>query len=167
MAEGAREPTRVAALGWGVKQSFCNYVAATGGTIETGGGAERAADGGFSFPAAPGEALRLDADGKPVGRGAFVGEVRFAAHGGMLSVRLADPAVELGPSGGALSVAEAGGRRVEIARLDLPAMTSGDGGELVIPAALTIDGSFVLGDHYPPMTPIDPVRLVLSPHAPG
>ena len=168
MAE-AREPTRVAALGWGVKQSFRNYVEATGGTIETGGGAERAADGGFSFPAAAGEALRLDADGKPVGRGAFLGEVRFAAHGGMLSVRLADPAVELGPSGGVLSAADAaaGGRRVEIARLDLASMTSGDGGEIVIPAALTIDGSFVLGDHYPPMTPLDPVRLVLFPHSLG
>lgn len=163
MAE-AQPPVRIATLGWGVKQSFRNYVEATGGTIETLGGAERASDGGFIFPATAGEGVRLDADGRPQGRAAFQGGVRFEAHGGMLSVRLADPAVELGPTGGALSVADAaaGGRRVEIARLDVPAMAWGDDGEIVIPAALTIDGCFLLGDHYPPMTPLDPVRLALA-----
>jgi hypothetical protein len=87
--------------------------------------------------------------------------VRFDAHGGMLSVRLSDPALEIGPSGAVLTVADgaARNRRVEIARLDLTAMTSGDSGEIVIPAALTLDGSQVLGDHYPPMTALDPVRL--------
>ncbi|MFC3068577.1 HtaA domain-containing protein [Phenylobacterium soli] len=137
----------IAALEWGVKQSFCNYVRMAGGSIETAAGAE-AVEGGFRFPAAPGE-------------GRFQGEVRFDAHGGMLAVRLADPAVEIGPGRAVLSIADlsAGGRRVEIATLDLAAASTEADGARLIPAALTLDGSFVLGDHYPPGTALDPLRL--------
>ncbi|HEX7886115.1 MAG TPA: HtaA domain-containing protein [Phenylobacterium sp.] len=159
-----QQPAQVKALSWGVKQSFRGYVEATGGTIETAAGAERAADGGFTFAPAAGNALRLDATGQPEGRGGFLGEVRFQAHGGMLSVRIVDPAVEIGASGATLTVADAGAPtgRVEIARLDLAAMTAGDHGEIVIPTALSMDGSWLLGDHYPPNTPLDPVRLTLA-----
>lgn len=45
-----------------------------------------------------------------------------------------------------------------ISKLDGAAMTADDG--LVIPAAITLDGMFVLGDHYPPGTALDAVRLV-------
>lgn len=147
-------------LRWGVKQSFRNYVQMTGGSTEVAEGASRAEDGGFVFA---GEGLRLDDDGRPQGEGRFRGAVRFDAHGGMLAVHLADPVVALGPEGGALSVEDrsAGGRRAEIAKLDLAAMTREDD-EIVIPAALTIEGMQVLGDHYPPGTPIDAVRLRLG-----
>lgn len=152
-----------ATLSWGVKQSFRSYVEATGGVIEAAGGAERRADGAFSFSLAPGGDLRLGEDGKPQGSGAFQGQLRFEAHGGMLSVKLADPAVQIGAAGAALTIADggAGGRRLEIAKLDLDAITI-DGGEIVIPAALSMDGSRVLGDHYPPGTALDPVRLRLA-----
>ena len=156
--------TSTASLAWGVKQSFRNYVQATGGTIDTAAGAERAADGGFTFAPAPGgDRLTRDAEARPHGRGAFLGEIRFEAHGGMLSVCLADPAVEIGPLGAVLTVADgpARARRVAIATLDLAAATPGDDGEIVVPAALTLDGSQVLGDHYPAATPLDPVRLRL------
>lgn len=158
-------PVRVKTLSWGVKQSFRGYVEATGGTIEVVGGAERAADGGFTFAPAPGDGLRLDAAGQPEGRGGFLGEVRFEAHGGMLSVRIVDPAVEIGAAGAALTVADAGAPagRLEIARLDLAAMMAGDHGEIVIPTALSMDGSWLLGDHYPPNTQLDPVRLTFAP----
>lgn len=160
MTEDQR-PAPVTTLSWGVKQSFRGYVEATGGLIETRDGAQRAADGGFTFAAGPENGLTLDANGKPQGHGKFLGEVRFEAHGGMLSVRLADPCLEIGSSGAALTVADGSERtrRVEIARLDLAAMTSGSSGEVVIPAALSMDGSQLLGDHYPPMTALDPVRL--------
>jgi hypothetical protein len=82
-----------ATLTWGLKQSFRAYVEGAGGAIETAEGARRSADGAFIFPAAPGEGLRLGADGKPRGVGRFVGEVRCEAHGGMLKVFLADPSV--------------------------------------------------------------------------
>lgn len=163
MAE-ARQSVQVKTLSWGVKQSFRNYVEATGGTIETGEGAERAADGVIVFAAAPDSGLSLDADGKLAGHGKFLGQVRFEAHGGMLSVFLADPVLEIGPSGATVTVADSEARtyRVEIARLDLAAMTSGAAGDLVIPTALTMDGSRLLGDHYPSTTVLDPVRLTLA-----
>jgi len=152
-----------ATLTWGVKESFRNYVESAGGSIETGSGVERAEDGGFVFAAAPGQGLTLGADGKPEGIGRFVGELRFEAHGGMLKVFLADPVVEIRPEGAAITVADspARDRRAELALLDLTAATR-DGGALVIPAKLSPDGWRVLGDHYPQMTPLDPVRLTLS-----
>ena len=155
-------PAGAAMLVWGLKQSFRNYVESAGGAIEAGAGVERAEDGAFVFAPAPGEGLRLGADGKPEGVGRFVGEVRFEAHGGMLKVFLADPAVEIGPAGAVITVAdsEARDRRVELALLDLDAATEDDGA-LVIPTKLSKDGWRVLGDHYGPMTPLDPVRLTL------
>ena len=136
----------VTMLSWGVKQSFRSYVEATGGVIEAGGGAERTEDGGFTFAPAPGGDLRLDADGKLEGRGTFTGELKFEAHGGMLSVFLADPIVEVGPSGAVLTVADSKSRtrRVEIARLDRAAMTTEEG-EIVLPTALLMHGIQVLG----------------------
>ena len=154
---------QVTRLIWGVKQSFRTYVEATGGAITAGDGAERLADGSFSFATAEG-GLTLDADGKPQGTGRFLGEVRFEAHGGMLSVRLFDPALEISASGATLTVADhpARDRRVEIAHLDLAAMTRGDDGEIVIPTTLAMHGIQLLGDHYPMRTPLDPVRLTVG-----
>jgi len=154
----------VARLCWGLKQSFRAYVEAAGGAIEIGEGAERTADGAFTFAAGPGEGLKLGVDGKPEGVGRFVGEVRCKAHGGMLDVFLADPSVEIGPAGAVIAVADtrARDRRVELAQLDLAAATLADNGEWVFPAKLAKDGWRVLGDHYPPSTPLDPVRLKLQ-----
>jgi hypothetical protein len=90
--------------------------------------------------------------------------VRFEAHGGMLKVFLADPAIEITATGAVLTVADstARTRRVEIAKLDLAAITGGEPGETSIPTSLTMDGSFVLGDHYPPTTALDPARLTVA-----
>ncbi|HLK26273.1 MAG TPA: HtaA domain-containing protein [Caulobacteraceae bacterium] len=151
----------VASLTWGVKESFRNYVESAGGAIEVGGGAARAKDGEFTFAAADG-GLDVSEDGAPQGTGAFVGEVKFEAHGGMLKVFLADPSLEIDEGRATVSVAEAPGRerRVALAELDLAAARLADG-EIVIPAKLARDGWRVLGDHYAPMTPLDPVRLTL------
>jgi Htaa len=153
-----------AELSWGLKQSFRAYVEGAGGAIETGEGAQRAADGAFTFAAAPGEGLKLGVDGKPEGVGRFLGEVRCEAHGGMLKVFLADPSVEIGPAGAVLAVADtrARDRRVVLAQLDLAAATTTADGELVIPTKLSRDGWQVLGDHYLPATPLDPLRLKLA-----
>ena len=155
-------------LSWGVKQSLRAYVEMAQGAIEASDGAVRAADGGFTFPAGPGEGLTLGVDGRPEGVGRFLGEARFEAHGGMLKVFLADPSLEIGPTGAILAVADtrARNRRVELARLDLAGATIGDDGAWVIPAIAARDGWQVLGDHYPPSTPLDPVRLTLAPTAP-
>ncbi|MBS0490186.1 HtaA domain-containing protein [Phenylobacterium sp. NIBR 498073] len=150
-------------LQWGVKQSFRNYVGMAGGTTEVGAGAQQTEDGAFVFAAADGD-LALDAEGKLQGRGGFTGEVKFQAHGGMLSVFLADPAIEVDDKGAALTVADTAKRdyRVEVARLDLAAMTTEPSGEIVIPVGLSVEGSRLLGDHYAPRTELDPVRLRLG-----
>jgi hypothetical protein len=156
-------PNQAATLSWGLKQSFRAYVESAGGSIETGAGVARTVDGAFTFLAASGDGLALGVDGKLEGVGRFLGEVRCEAHGGMLKVFLADPSVEIGPAGAVVVVADtpARDRRVELAQLDLAAATIADDGELVIPAKLSRDGWQVLGDHYPPSTPLDPVRLKL------
>lgn len=154
----------VMGLRWGLKQSFRNYVQSVGGRIEAAAGAERDADGTFSFSPAPDSRLSLDANGAPHGRAAFLGEVRFEGHGGMLSVCIADPVLEIGPAGASLSVADSHERtrRIEIARLDMAAMVAGEDGDLVVPAALAMDGVYLLDGHYPSTTPLDPVRLMLG-----
>ena len=160
----------MATLSWGVKQSFRGYVEAAGGTVATTRGAERAPDGGFLFPEGPLSTLAQGADGRLRGAGRFQGEVSFSAHGGMLSVVLVDPWIEASEAGLILSVADspAATRRLPFAKLDADAMTTDapttdapttDGG-LVLPAAITLDGMFLLGDHYPPGTVLDPVRLL-------
>ena len=148
-------------LTWGVKQSFRTYVEGAGGSIQTGGETTRAPDGAFTFPAAGEGGLTLGPDGQLQGQAGFRGEVRFQAHGGMLSVFLADPALEITPAGASLTVADspARTRRIELARLDLAAATPGDDGEQIIPTRLSPEGWLVLGDHYPPGTPLDPVRV--------
>jgi hypothetical protein len=157
------EQPDAARLSWGLKQSFRSYVESAGGSIETGEGAERDADGAFTFAAVGGNGLKLGAGDKPEGVGKFLGEVRCEAHGGMLKVFLADPSVEIGPAGAVLTVADSAARdrRLELAQLDLAAATLADDGAWVIPARLSRDGWQVMGDHYSPMTPLDPVRLRL------
>ncbi|MFC3078927.1 HtaA domain-containing protein [Phenylobacterium terrae] len=153
---------QIAALHWGVKQSFRSYVEAVGGQIALSGPAERAPDGGFVFAAGE-AAVTRSPDGRPQGQAQFSGEVRFEAHGGMLKVAIADPGVELGPDGGALTVADpwAAGKRMAIAKLDVAAAVT-EAGEVALPAVTTIDGMQLLGDHYPPGTQLDPVRLKLG-----
>jgi len=156
MAEN--EAATAGALGWGVKQSFRNYVESAGGTIEFGAGAAREADGAFTFVPA-GDGLTLSPDGRPQGVARFQGELRFEAHGGMLKVFMADPAIEIGEAGAFVTVAETPERdkRVELARLDLTKATQADSGALTIPTVMARDGWRVLGDHYLPGTPLDPV----------
>lgn len=148
---------RVTALGWGVKQSFRAYVEGSGGTIAASDGASRDADGAFVFEAAEDSDLVADAGGALSGTGRFRGRVAFQAHGGLLSVTLTDPWIEAGPDGWVLSIAETPTRRTAIAKLGAPA--AGDGAT-ELPAATTLDGMMVLGDHYPPGTALDGVRLV-------
>jgi hypothetical protein len=154
-----------ATLIWGVKQSFRDYVEGSGGEIQAGMGATRDEAGAFIFPAAPGEAgLTLDADGALQGRAGFAGEASFQAHGGMLSVFLADPSLEVGPAEAFLTVADGPERtrRLPLAKLNLAAMTRDADGDLIIPTVMSKDGWQVLGDHYLPMTPLDPLRVKLA-----
>lgn len=152
-------------LTWGLKESFRRYVEGAGGAIEAGEGAGRDAEGVFVFPGveAPAEpALRVANDGRLQGVARYRGEVRCQAHGGMLDVFLADPVLDFGPDGATLSVADTPERdsRTHLANLDLAAARL-EAGEWLIPARLSREGWRVIGDHYLPATPLDPVRLRL------
>lgn len=149
---------RVTALVWGVKESFRGYVQAVGGTMAAADGATLSETGEFEFQAAADSTLALGADGVLTGVGRFSGMAQFEAHGGMLSVHLGDPVVEIGPEGGSLTLDDPRTGRVEIAKLNLAGGTD-EGGWWVIPTALAMHGSYALGGHYAAMTPIDPVRL--------
>ena len=152
---------KVTGLIWGLKESFRNYVEATGGTIVTENGAERSADGSILFTLNASDALKLDADGKPQGQGSFAGKVTFKSHGGMLSIEIADPIVEINDAGARLTVAvEGGADRIEIAKLDLSAMSAEEANEPLIPAALSMDAYHLLDGQYTPGTALDPVRLI-------
>lgn len=148
-------------LTWGVKQSFRAYVEAAGGEVTPGGGTTRDADGAFVFVTTDQSALAVSADGAVTGEGHFEGEVKFVAHGGMLSVFLADPRIESGAEGLVLTVADspARDRRIAIVKLDAANASRAPDGALLLPATMTLDGMFLLGDHYPPGTVVDPVRL--------
>lgn len=144
---------RVNSLTWGVKQSFRAYVDAVGGATTVSGGATRDADGAFVFQASGDSTLMLGPDGALTGEGRFTGEVRFEAHGGMLSVFLGDLRVENSADGWVLSLTDSPKRdqRAVMAHL----APSADGFD----ALLAMDGYFILGNQYPPKSPIDPVRL--------
>ena len=148
---------RVAQLIWGVKQSFRSYVEAAGGVIDTD--VARTSDGGFIFVADPDSDLILDPEGGLSGKGVFQGQVRFTAHGGMLSVQLTDLWLETGPTGASLSIAEPT-YRLEVAKLG--AMIDNQPAAMTLPTTITLDGYQWLGAHYPPGTVLDPVRLVLG-----
>jgi hypothetical protein len=149
----------MATLSWGVKQSFRSYIDAAGGTVDLAAGAERAPDGAFLFPEGPESTLARGPDGRLTGQGRFEGQVSFKAHGGMLNVVLTDPWVEATEGGLVLTVAASATRRVTFAKLDAAAMTT-EGDATALPAAITLDGMFILGDHYPPGTALDVVRVV-------
>jgi len=154
---------KVTGLIWGLKESFRNYVEATGGTIATENGSERSADGSIAFAPAAGDTLTIDAEGKPQGQGSFTGKVTFKSHGGMLSIELADPIVVIGDESASLTVAvEGGSHRLEIAKLDLAAMSAGEANEILIPTALSMDAYHLLDGQYTPGTVLDPVRLICA-----
>lgn len=164
MTDG-RAQLRIRALEWGVKESFRRYVEATEGEIEALEGATRTEDGAFVFPAQDVAGAALEPlEAEPAGEARFTGAARFHGHGGMLAVYLADPAIEVGPEGWRLTAADSQRRdqRIVVAKLERPEPPAAGGTELVLACAITYDGGQLLGGHYPPGAPIDPVRLRLG-----
>ena len=146
-------------LTWGVKASFRSYVEAAGGSITLSDGATRAADGAFVFAALPGGDLVVTAEAQPSGSMKFAGTVAFDAHGGMLRSKLTELEVAAENDGLVLSALDTqfgGGRRV-IA--ELGAAEIGPEGEVILSAAITLDGMDQIADNYPPGTALDPLRL--------
>jgi hypothetical protein len=130
-------------LAWGVRRSFVDYVQRVGGTVSFGAAAFWR-DGAFRFPAQRGHSDR------------FTGEVLFVAHGGLLSVEIADPWLEEDRGVLVLTVSDfARAHRLAIAELEPGEKRAGPH-----TARITEAGSILLGGTYPVGTELDPVTLL-------
>ena len=128
------------ALVWGVKASLLEYLVDVGDATTTcSGGAESLTDGRFRWPA---EAVAGGYRGR--------GLVRLEAHGGMLDVRLESPALLVEGERVRLELARGGGT-VEVGS----GIVAGTRAALAITAA----GARMLGDVYPPGTPLDDLTI--------
>ncbi|MFP5360971.1 MAG: HtaA domain-containing protein [Actinomycetes bacterium] len=157
----------VGRLEWGVKQAFRSYV--TGpiarGSITVSSGAAYS-DGRFVF-------LQDGGNANPVsgtGTARYDGAVRFAGHGGILDVTMANPRVTLEGAGRASLVMTVNGTSTAIATVDVAAGTrSTRGGAVTIsgaPATLTSAGARVFSYNgsgfYPAGTVMDTVTVTFG-----
>lgn len=159
---------REGALLWGVKSSFRSYI--TGpiakGAISVSGGAS-SADGQFRF-GQTGSAL---VDGR--GTASYGGAVRFTGHSGVLDLTFSDPQVRIESASSATLVVSVGGRRTDLATLDLGAGTRSDADGAIayssVPATLTASGAGVFSygssQFYGAGTAMDAVTFVVGADA--
>lgn len=150
-------PASAGAMHWGVKASFLSYVRNSGGktAIVVPAGVTGEA---FTFPRTAGE--------YPPGTVRFSGGVAFSAHGGMMTVILAEPAIETSSDGLWLTIADTAdimdeSRRRRIARL-VPANSPGKhfAGSSAFTPLLAGSGVGLFGDVYAEGTPFDPLVLM-------
>ena len=151
-------------LQWAVNTEFRAYVTRAGGTV-TGGGAATEDGTTTRFPLA---SNNVTAEG--TGSVGYEGSVTFTAHGGALSVTIADPAVRFtGPTSAVLEVTS-NSSRIAVATLDLTgASVSASGGVVTFgaaPATLTADGVAVFGGSYQEGTALAPVTFSFAAAAP-
>lgn len=138
-------------LTWGIRQSFESYVRHAQGDITVVPPAELV-DETFVFPGCQSEETFE-----------FTGGVRFTAYGGMLSVHIVNPQIEMSGTDGVLRVSDKEGKgRIEIARLaDVDRRTG-----LRADLRLTILGARLFGDVYRPGDALDPIVVTAPvPHA--
>lgn len=137
-----------AALLWGIRRGFRDYVAALPDALVELDGVV-ALDDGYRFPAGP-EPRR------------FGGRLHITAHAGALDVVLDRPAVDVA-DGGVVLTADLGAGRRAVARLldvaNVEQFTARGGSADDV--ALTVDGSAWLGGVYGPWARMDPVRILV------
>ncbi|AZA12571.1 HtaA domain-containing protein [Corynebacterium choanae] len=153
------------AIAWGVKTSFRSYITGSiakgswslSGVSERGGVFQFAGSGGSFDPAQSSGTLTT------------TGEVRFSGHGGILDLRLSDPAVVIAGSTGQLvatvSSQDTSGNPRDYGRVVLATIavdelqTSDDAVSGSGQVYLTEVGAQAFGDFYEPGTALDPIRF--------
>lgn len=152
--------TGFAVLSWGVKASFCRYVAGlSDGACDLSGGVRLLGSGLYGLP----------------GEATFEGatftwrsqeSIRFSGHGGALDVHLLAPSLHVTPSVGSLCVIDPGGdaERMVIADVEVLRLTP-DGATLR--PRLTEAGVAMFGGNYPLATALDDLHVILRPGVPG
>lgn len=168
----------MSALHWGIKASFLGYIRAMAdGSVTAEAGAELQESGAvFPLAAAPsGDAGAGTSAGAGVpaasahttGSRRFRGTVRFLGHGGVLDLRIADPAVEPRAGGWVLSIRDP---YDPDARVDLATIAAFDpSGQQCIGSglALTADGADLFFGPYVEGTPLDDFEIVDTPPTPA
>lgn len=160
-----------AGLDWGLKASFRTYIEGhiAGGTITVSDGATRNPDGTFHFPLRDGT-FDPNTNATVV---QFDGTVHMEGHEGALEMTVANPRVELTPTGTRLladvtSLPLDGGPLVtypgvQFASLSVaaadPVVDSGTTTWTAIPAFLSAPAVPAFASHYSVGTPIDPVSF--------
>ncbi|MGC5078180.1 HtaA domain-containing protein [Agrococcus sp. DT81.2] len=133
---------------WGIKASLLDYVRGMGdGTVEASGGAS-VTDVGIRFPSG--------SDSPEPGSLAFRGAVTLTAHGGMLHVTIADPAIVETSTGWALEIVDPhdASRRMAFATI------AGFDGRRATGTALTHDGADLFFGPYQRGTAIDDPSII-------
>jgi hypothetical protein len=138
---------------WPVKCSLLRYISALpDGALSVEDGVEADAETGvFVFPSDP-----ADSSGRR-----FRGDLRMRAHGGMLFVRIARPAVETVDGGGLTLTVLAPGEgetedRLLLAHLTERARTHR---AVLYDARLSESGAALFGGYYRPGEELDPVEV--------
>lgn len=148
-------------LVWGIRQSLLNYIGLLpDGDVAFSGGSRGSTGGPFSFFS---EEMVYD-EATREGTMKFGGRVAIEGHGGLLSVVLENPWVELSSDEGLLTTIVAGSRTA-VARF-LPGVPSAEAGSLEWPgclAYLTRAGVGWLGDQYVEGEEIAPIRILFRP----
>ncbi|WP_188110711.1 HtaA domain-containing protein [Aeromicrobium ginsengisoli] len=149
-------------LHWGIKSSFLDYVGRTpDGRASLHDGVTATEGNVMVFEPDP-EASDVDA-----GTFAFRGDLRFAAHAGMMFVRIAHPLVKVTDGRGEMTVVEPrdveGDTRLPLVRFTLePRPTNEDLRIwLATDVALTVEGVALFNDVYQVDEPFSPLAIFL------
>jgi hypothetical protein len=158
MTSGSDAPAQHIALAWSIKASFHRYVSEAGSISVGAGAADR--DGRFFFPLA-----RSEVDGAARSHH-FAGEVHFTAHGGALSVVVADPWIVEDSTGVSVTIRSDHGDRLVFAVLDAFPSVLDSAGEATATAAVNVrlsdQGAALFDFMYAPGSSLDPLAIELG-----
>ena len=129
-------------LVWGIKTSLLAYVRGMGGgEVRTDGVTKEPS--GFAFPDAGGSGH------------AFTGSVSLTAHGGIMDVTLADPAIVPDGEQWLLTVADPDDPAARLPLARIAALTPDSGFLVASGTTMTAEGADLFAGPYGPGTPLD------------
>lgn len=176
------------ALQWSIKRQFLRYIASMpDGRCSVTDGADLAStlsSPGISAPErARGEDEIERSAGAPEASGSdqfsfgftgheigprsvtvsFCGDVRFSGHHGFLFVRIADPAIEIGPDrDGVLTIASPDPTEADASRIPFARLRMSEDARVGTQVRLTPEGAELFGGAYGESEPLDDLALPVS-----
>lgn len=153
-------PASFAVVAWGVKASFCGYIARlSDGVCDISAGVRLLGGGLYGMPG------ELTSEGSD-----FTWQsqewIRFSGHGGALEVLVLAPSLQIGGSTGSLCVAPPGGdgAPLAIAAIGVVELTQD---HAILRPQLNELGVALFGGNYPVGTALDDMRVIFRPEVLG